>query len=108
MKNSTLETDLDETSLNIDFGYILIFLWAAIVIFGFAKMLKVACDKSDNYFGAIDQNKNLDIGVYIREHRKQIRRLRNHEVVPPDYPSWPENVVLPYRPWDHENQVPIY
>ena len=67
-----------------------------------------SCIKSDRYFGAIDENKNLDIGLYIENHIDYIRTIKRWGYIEPDYPSWPQNVVLPYRPWDNENQVPIY
>ena len=68
----------------------------------------LSCIKSDRYFGAIDENKNLDIGLYIENHIDYIQTIKRWGYIEPDYPSWPQNVVLPYRPWDNENQVPIY
>ena len=68
----------------------------------------LSCIKSDRYFGAIDESKNLDIGLYIENHIDYIRTIKRWGYIEPDYPSWPQNVVLPYRPWDNENQVPIY
>ena len=61
-----------------------------------------------NYCGAIDENKNLDVALYIRNHREGVRRQKAAGLLQEDYPSWPDGVVLPYRPWDNENQVPIY
>ena len=80
------------------------FSWGTNSLFRFI----CCCCKHDRYFGAIDDNKNLDIGIYIRNRRLAIRALKGARTIPQDFPSWPENVVLPYRPWDNENQVPIY
>ena len=80
------------------------FSWGTNSLFRFS----CCCCKHDRYFGAVDDNKNLDIGLYIRNRRLAIRRLKDARTIPQDFPSWPDNVVLPYRPWDNENQVPIY
>ena len=89
-----------------------IFILVAILFFTLVSLISLAviisCLKSDRYFGAIDENKNLDIGLYIVNHREYIHTLKRIGSIEPDYPSWPQNVVLPYRPWDNENQVPIY
>ena len=81
-------------------------LVAAIFLMLFFLYL-VYCVKP-NYCGAIDENKNLDVAIYIRNHREGVRRQKACGLLQADYPSWPDGVVLPYRPWDNENQVPIY
>ena len=105
-KNCTVEIGDISFDCNSFYGTFLLICFMAVLII---MLLSIFCPtKGDGYFGAIDKNKNLDIGLYIRNHREFVRGLRGSKQIPQDFPSWPENVVLPYRPWDKENQVPIY
>ena len=90
-----------------DVYLVLAFILSLIVSF-FLLALILQCAKSDRYYGAIDENKNLDIGLYIRNHREYIRTMKRIGQIEHDFPSWPQNVTLPYRPWDNEYQVAIY
>ena len=110
MSNSTIESDQEDEKFNISDFYLLIFCAFTLiyVIAIIVLIIKVNMPVNNDYLGAIDENKNLDIGLYIRNHRQIVRAMRECRQIPQDVPSWPENVVLPYRPWDNENQVPIY
>ena len=103
--NCTVEIGDTSFECNSFYGTVLWIFFMAIVLI---IIIVISCQKGDGYFGAIDENKNLDIGLYIRNHREFVRGLKGSKQIPQDFPSWPENVVLPYRPWDNENQVPIY
>ena len=104
-KNCTVE--IGDTSFDCH-GFYTTVCFICLVVILIVVVLVISFANNDRYFGAIDENKNLDIGLYIRNHREFIRRLKESKQIPQDFPSWPENVVLPYRPWDNENQVPIY
>ena len=108
MRNCTI-TKLGEVYVQSCGNPLILVAFIFFLVVSFLIFLVVRrCRKSDRFFGAIDENKNLDIGLYIRNHRSHIRRLKTFGKLEEDYPSWPQNVVLPYRPWDNENQVPIY
>ena len=104
-RNCTIE--FGDKSFDCNDFFLTVFLICLVAIF-VVVFLVISCQKVDGYFGAIDENKNLDIGLYIRNHREFVRGLKGSKQIPQDFPSWPENVELPYRPWDNENQVPIY
>ena len=111
--NCTVGPFVDDCEYEIAYIFLSIILMmfvgflAAVIITYLIFLILVHCVKG-NYCGAIDENKNLDVALYIRNHREGVRRQKAIGLLQADYPSWPDGVVLPYRPWDNENQVPIY
>ena len=109
MFNTTIECDQYEEFNMLDLYTLWLYAMISVCVITFIVLIIILnMPVSNDYLGAIDENKNLDVELYVRNHRQFIRAQKLCALLPPDFPSSPENVVLPLRPGDNENQVPVY